>query len=566
MSLNATIRIAAGTLSAMQFGLQVVGNNIANAGTPGYIREDIVFKPGPPLKKGNLIFGLGVQVDGIVLKIDRFLAERLRDADSDLRSSETQQDIYRQLETLLAGLGDNDLGSSLTSFFGTLHDVVNQPEDAAVRNISILQGEKLAGDIRRLDQQLKGLYQDVDQEIINLSDSVNRLLERIAELNVQIVGIEGGGLVDSDAVSLRDERQLAMSELASIIDIRTVEQDTGSVSVFANGEYLVFDSVFREVESHSEPGSLGLGRSELRIVASDSPISSGAGRLAGLTISRDEIVGEFINQLDSFAQSLVYELNKVHSSGQGLSGYQSLTSEFRVSNITNPLDQDELPFTPVNGSFQVQVYNSQSNTIETTDVFLSLNGLDDDTSLADLRAALDNIDGLSASTTPDGKLTITSDSPTVEFTFANDTSGVLAALGLNTFFTGSTASDIGINQTLLDDPTKLATSSSGIGQDTVVAQQLADLLDTALESHDDATLAQLHDRLLIGVTQGSALVHSVTEGFRSFYEMLESQHLEESGVNIDEEAVKMITLQRTFQASAKLITTLNELLEVLVNL
>ena len=115
-----------------------------------------------------------------------------------------------------------------------------------------------------------------------------------------------------------------------------------------------------------------------------------------------------------------------------------------------------------------------SKITETHDIFIQLDGLDDDTTLNDLTAAIDAIDGISATITPAGKLEITSDSSDTEFAFDDDTSGVLAALGLNTFFTGSTARDIGINNELrgLGNEAKFAASGGGLGPQTDSANAL----------------------------------------------------------------------------------------------
>ena len=76
----------------------------------------------------------------------------------------------------------------------------------------------------------------------------------------------------------------------------------------------------------------------------------------------------------------------------------------------------------------------------------------------------------------------------------------------------------------------------------------------------------LYDRLTGDVTQGSAVTKSVAEGFGVFHKTLEGQYLSITGVNLDEEAVRMITYQRAFQASARVIATINELLDTLINL
>jgi len=123
-----------------------------------------------------------------------------------------------------------------------------------------------------------------------------------------------------------------------------------------------------------------------------------------------------------------------------------------------------------------------------------------------------------------------------------------------------------VNQVLRADPAKFAASRGGIGEDTRVAVELAALLDRPLETQGGASLSVLYDRLTGDLTQGSTIAQSVAEGFRVFEETLHGQKLATSGVSIDEEAVRMIQFQHMFQASAKYISTLAELLEVIVNL
>jgi len=119
---------------------------------------------------------------------------------------------------------------------------------------------------------------------------------------------------------------------------------------------------------------------------------------------------------------------------------------------------------------------------------------------------------------------------------------------------------------LFDDPSKFAASRGGIGNDADNAIALVAFIDQPLASNHDASIMVLYDSLVASVTQGSTVARSVAEGYRVFEETLVGQQLAVSGVNLDEEAVRMITLQRTYQASARYVTTLAELLEVLVNL
>ena len=104
MTLFSTIQLSSNALAAAQLGLQVTSNNIANANTPGYLRQRMVLTPGPTQRYGNLLLGLGVDVEAIVQVTDRFLAERLRAAESDLANGETQENTYVQLESLIGEL------------------------------------------------------------------------------------------------------------------------------------------------------------------------------------------------------------------------------------------------------------------------------------------------------------------------------------------------------------------------------------------------------------------------------------------------------------------------------
>jgi flagellar hook-associated protein 1 FlgK len=565
MTLFSSIQIANNALIAAQLGLQVTSNNVANANTPGYIRQSLILEPGPTQRYGGLLLGLGVNVAAVVQQTDRFLEERVRNAASDLANSEAQDNTYVQLESLIGELSDTDLSTSLSNFFNSIHDILNQPDSASVRNLAVLQGRTLSEDISRLDKRVREIRNDVNQQIGDSAGRINGLLSKVADLNLQIAIAEGGNTLASDAVGLRDQRSVTLAELSSLIDIQAVEQETGDVTVFSGGDYLVFQATYREVTTVINPQG-DLNSHEIRLAATDAPISSSSGKLAGLVASRDTILTGFLDQLDSFAENMMFEFNKLHSSGQGLVGLNNVTGEFAVNNTDAALDQAGLTFNPVNGSFDVQVRNQQTGLTTTTQIRVDLNGLDADTSLDDLAAALNNIDGIAAIVTPNRKLQITGDSALVTFGFANDTSGALAALGVNTFFSGTGASSIGVSEAIRTDPSKFAASAGGIAEDTAMAVKLANLLDTPLSSIGGSKLSVQYDRMIGEVTQGAAVTKSVADGFRTFHSTLDSQLLAIQGVNIDEEAIRMITYQRAFQASAKVISTINEMLDVLVNL
>jgi len=564
MSLFGTIQIASNSLNAASLGLQVTGNNIANANTPGYIRQRLVQSPAPASRQGSVLLGLGVQVDGVQQVIDKFLAERTRGAASDVASSEAQADVYSKLETAINELGDKDLSTSLSSFFGSLQDVLNQPESIAVRNVAVQKAQTLAGGIQRLDSQVRSISTSVNQQIAGMATDINSLLKDIAKLNVQIVQLEGGGTSGSDAVGLRDQRAQDLAKLSEITNIQAIEQPTGDVTVYNNGNFLVSLGTARQVSAVTEVKN-GVSTSHIEINEVNSPLEASGGRLGGLIAARDQIIPNFLGGLSDLSKSLIGEFNKVYANGQGLTGFSQVTSTEAVSSATIPLDATGLTFPPGNGLFQVQTYNQQTGSTSTTEIRVDLTGLDADTTLQSLASQLDAIDGLSASVTETGKLQISSDSADVTFGFANDTSGTLAALGINTFFTGNNSQNIGINQAVKSDPSKLAFSSGGPGEDTKNGQLLANLIDAPL-GRSGLSLADTYQQLTSNVALSSQSASAAADGFRNFQQALEGQQLAISGVNIDEEAVRMIEYQRTYQASARVISTVNELLQTLLDL
>lgn len=568
MSLFGSIQMGGNTLRAMQIGLQVVGNNIANASTPGYVRQEAVYVPAPLQKHGNLILGLGVQVDSIVQKVDQFVLERLTGARSDRANAEVQEDVYRDLEVLLNELSaDTDLSSSLTGFFNAIDEVLKDPANVATRNLAVGKGEALTENFSALFDRAFSIRQEVNERIIAMVDEINTLAEEIRRLNVQIASTEGGDASGSQAGALRVRRQEAVNQLSELIGIRVEEQPSGGVAISVNGDLLVFEGQRRAVEL-ATTGDGNTISGTVQFVDTHSALQTSAGQLNGLQTARDEILDGFLGDLDNLAATLAFEFNKVYSQGQGLSGFAALTSSYAVADSAAALDAAGLRFSPQNGAFQVIIHNKKNDTTKTHDIRVDLNGFDDDTSLASLADELNAIDGLTASVTPVGQLVLSAESADAEFAFANDSSGVLAALGINTFFTGASASSLGVNVTLqgIENAGKFAASRDGIGNGSRNAEQLAAFLDRPLESAGNATLADMYDQIINGVTQGSSIAQSVAEGFRVFEGTLEGQNQAVSGVSLDEEAIKMITLQRIYQASARYIQTVSELLDVVVNL
>ncbi len=462
------------------------------------------------------------------------------------------------------------MSSSLTGFFNSIQDVLNTP-GAATTNLAIGKGVSLTQDIANLHDRVADVQKELNDRVDSDADQINNLSEQIRQLNVKISSIEGGNSSASEAGGLRSLRQTAVDKLSQILGIQVQEQPSGGLNISVGGELLVFEGQRNAVEVKSGANN-GTSADVIQFTNSHAVLNSGTGELQGLYTSRDQIVGGFLSKLDGFAKTLAFEFNKVYSQGQGQVGFSQLTSQSAVADPTAALDTAGLAFTPQSGNFDILVRtknNDPTKTLtQTTQIKIDLDGIDGDTTLKDLAKQLNDVDGISATVTPAGKLQIKSDSPDIDFAFSGDTSGVLASLGINTFFTGSTAATLGVNNELkgIDNASKFAASTGGIGNDSQNAVNLAGLLDQPLDSTGGTSISDQYTQIINQVTQGSAVASSVADGYQQFQSSLEGQEQAVSGVSIDEEAVNMMTLQRIYQASAKYISTISELLDELMKM
>ncbi len=247
-------------------------------------------------------------------------------------------------------------------------------------------------------------------------------------------------------------------------------------------------------------------------------------------------------------------------------GFSSVTGTNAADDTTGALDLAGLPVKLKNGEFQVQVIDSLSGLTKTHVIRVQLNGGTNDSSLEDVTAALDAVPGIRASLTSEGKLRIEADSDKITFAFQNDSANFLAAAGINTFFTGNSAATIAVNDVVAKDPRMFAASNTGVGGGTDNALKMAQAFDEPIAALNGRSLKQSYEDLVVRTTQDINVQSGVTEGLENYYKVLEGKLLGVTGVNLDEEAVKMIFYQRAFQASSRVIQASSELLDTLMSL
>jgi len=564
MSLIGSLSIGKQAMTAHQVAIQTTGNNISNAGNADYTRQvtDLSASRDQMIRQGIFV-GTGVQVDAVRRQIDEALEGRVRAALSDNDAAQTTQQWLGQVEAVLNELGDTDLSSRLSAFFSSWSNLANKPQDIGLRQVVIQNGESLASWIRDARGQLGSLQESIDQRLPSLVAKADALSQRVADLNGQISTVEGGA---GQANNLRDQRDAVVRELATLIDVKTLEQPNGTLNVYIGSEPLVMGTDTRGLTLENT-GTSEAPSPEVRFKANLGTVTLKSGQIAGLMESR-QTVSAVVRDIDGIAGSLVFELNKVHSAGQGLEGFGSVTANNVVEDPAASLNDaaSGLVQPPANGSLVMHVKDKATGLVTSTLVQLDLDGLNgNDSTLNSFRTDLDAVAGVNA-TINAGKLTISADSSAVELSFSQDSSGVLASLGINNFFTGSNARDIGVNQNLVGNPQLLAAARNGQKGDNQTARLIAAMETQPIGAFQGQSLKSKYEGLVTQIGTAAASARSDADAAQGILETLQTQRESLSGVSLDEEAVNLMREQRAFQGAARLISTVNELMDVVINM
>jgi len=564
MSLWGTLNVGRSALASNQIALQTVGNNIANAGNENYTRQRVELETTTPQEiRSGIFVGTGVDVADIRRSIDNALEARLRSANSDTEAANQTSTWLSRVESVFNELTDQDLSTSMSTFFTSWSTLANKPQDIGQRQVVLQTGQTLATQIRSTRSQISALTNDADVQLRGLADSVNKLTSQIASLNQQISTAEGA---QGTANSLRDQRDGVIKELAKHVNVNTNEQANGMVDIFIGNDPLVTDITPRSMSLLRETARDG--EQTLRLVYDNNggPVNATSG-VVGSTLAARETIKETLNKIDSLAGALIFELNKVHSSGQGLQGASSITSQNVVTETSAALNSDEadLDFKPGNGSFVVHVKDKATGATTSSLVSVKLDGTGTQTSLDSLASSIDGIDNISASISS-GKLSVSADSSAVEISFSQDSSGTLAALGIGSFYKGTDGRDIAVSDNIASDVRLLAASRNGQGGDNQTALAIAALQTQSMGSLNGQNLKDTYQGTVNEISGKVAGARQDADSFRAVQDSLQAQREAVSGVSMDEEAISLLRYQRAYQGAARVVQVADELMQTLLRI
>jgi flagellar hook-associated protein 1 FlgK len=563
MSLNGALNIGRTGITAAQTALQVTGNNMANAATVGYHRRSIHLTPLTGERVGNNQFaGRGVSLQSIRREVDVALQGRHRDAVSHEHAALVDQQFLGMLETIQNELTGNDLSTLLTNFFSTFSELANNPEDVGVRSVVIEEGRSIAGRIEAIRRDYDVARDDIDKALGSAVNRANELLDQIEDITRQITLTEAGV---GDENSLRDHRDLLVDELAQFIDVTANEQPSGTLDLFVGSIPVMLAGQSRGIELRVEPA----GSSEdvtVRVAVDGTTLDVQSGQIGGLLAARGNTIEPAIASLDSLARNLIFEVNRIHSQGQGQQGFEFVEGTYDLNDTTVPLNSAaaDLPFRVENGSFFLHVTHSDSGLRTTHQV-----NIDGDTmSLDDLVDEINVVLGVPNATAGVGtanRLTLTA-AAGFEISFSDDSSGALAALGVNTYFVGEDSTAIDVNDVLLDDSRYLATRADHVPGSNGSVLSMVDLQEQGLDDLNGATLRGFWQDQVASLATRTQTANETVAASQLVRESLSAQNLAVSGVSLDDEAVNLLTYQRQFQAAARFISVVDESLQVLLSI
>lgn len=690
--IGSMLEIGKKSLFANQAAIEVIGNNISNANTPGYSRQAVRLEDGMYISSSPGQLGTGVNAVEVIRYFDEFIEAQYLDKSSEQQRWQTLYENLKNVEMVLNESSTDGVNSALAAFWADWQTLAANPENTSARSALLGHAANLVSAVQSVQGDLQRLQDGADDVIEAEVTAINKLLTGIAELNKQITITEETG--KNNANGLRDERTQLIRQLAEKMDINVIDNGLGNVTITTTAGHTLVDghNAFRlafekpqtiadlksgstfngevafvgesateytvKIVSHvgsevkyevyvdggktllkDESGAsvftasgtgvlMPDGRGVLKFdVGAGTVLQPGdtfqvlpnkslfwyqtssskvnitpqvqsngldnerrltGGSLAGLFQFRDASIGGYLEKLDAFAESLSWEVNRIHSQGTGLERFENVIGSFGVGATNAALGSaaglafgDKLAA----GNFVISVYDAQTGQIvktspldfdlDTTNAVVQ--NFSTANTIEDVEAALNSTFGtfLTASNI-DGHLQITAKEG-YEFAFGSDSTGLLAALGINTFFEGANAGNLAINSTVRGNISFINTGHvNGAGEmnegDNTTAKAIAALQSVSVTTRTQSdgatrqTLGAYYSTIVAKAgsdTQTAKFNYQYNEALAT--DLLSRQEAV-SGVNLDEEMTNLIKFQHAYTAAAKLITTAESMLQVLLGL
>lgn len=621
MGLSTSLNTAIGGLNATQVGIGVVSQNVANAGTTGYVRRVV--------SSADSLSGrtIGVQSTQVQRLLDTIVQSQLWQESAGAAYTSTRAKALANLDQLYGAPGsDTALDTIFNKFTGALTSLQNDPSSYSLRSQVIDAASLLARQLNTLSSGVQAQRATAETGIATAVTKVNDLLGALTKVNARVVAAPN----DSTTASLKDQRDSILSELSQYVDIRTTEDSRGSVSVVTGSGTQLFDgqaAVSFSFDEHSglgaddrwsaDPSKRGVGTITMRTIsgsASDAIANNvfRSGEIAANIELRDKTLVQAQAQLDEIAAQMSKALSDREVDGTKVTagaatGFDIDTTGLQPGN-TITLDYKVTPGGQTQRFTFVRVDSAASLPLPASaggDANNRVFGIDFSGGPASVAAQIQTIVGPGFAVSNSGAtLRIVDDGAAgtrdVAALTARPTNTALSSAGgtpeLPFFvdgaadkpFTGSYeggsqtvgyAGRIAVNPGLVADRSLLTVYDSVAPTaqgDTARANLMATRLTQSLRAVTNATgidgntatssltVANLVQRVVSSQGQASETAQRLDEGQQVALASIQSRFQETAQVNVDQEMSMLIELQNAYAANARIISTVKEMMDVLM--
>jgi len=312
--LNNLLNVARDALTAQSYGLNVTGQNIANASTPGYVRRVAL------LETQNLgsQSGGGVRAAGLDRVTNDFIERRENQATGTASAATARDQTLASIEALFNDSAGTGLGSALNDVFASFSALATNPNDTTTRANVLSAAGAFVDRANQTGNTLSQMQIDLKQQAQDTIGQVNQRAQEIAKLDMQIAQATMQG---DDASDLKDQRTQKILNMSGLINTHTFTDGSGNTVVQVAGTTIVDGQ-------HARSLSLDLHADGSLKLLVDQPGGGGSeitqfltgGKLAGIKDARDKDLFDVSQKLNTLVFDVTSAINTQHALGAGADG------------------------------------------------------------------------------------------------------------------------------------------------------------------------------------------------------------------------------------------------------
>ncbi|AZD28338.1 flagellar hook-associated protein FlgK [Pseudomonas chlororaphis] len=308
------LNIGMSGLSASQTSLMTTGNNIANADTAGYSRQQTVQGSKASNQYGNVFIGSGTTLADVRRVYNSYLDAQLQTTTSLNSDAAAYLGQITPVDKLLSDSGTGITGA-LTKFFASMQNVNAKPADDASRQLLLSDAQALSNRFNSVSSQLNEQNANINGNLSSMADQVNKLAATVAQLNQKISEVSSGGGMPNDLLDARNE---TLRQLSQFVKVDVSERGSSVDLYLGSGQPLVVGNTTSKLEV--VPGKTDPTRSSLQLNRGSSTIDVTSvvtgGEIGGLLRYRNEVLDPAMNELGRVALVIADQVNS--QLGQGI--------------------------------------------------------------------------------------------------------------------------------------------------------------------------------------------------------------------------------------------------------